>query len=41
MTDADDIIGRSLLGITDTTKKWHSLACKVKTLQYDMSDFMA
>ncbi len=41
MTDADDIIGRFLPGITDTTKKWQSLPCKVKTMQYDVSDFMA
>ena len=41
MTDADDIIGRVLPGVTDTTKKWQNLPCKVKTMQYDMSDFMA
>ena len=41
MANAGDIIGRVLPGVTDTTKKWQNLPCKVKTMQYDMSDFMA
>ena len=41
MTDADESLGRSLPGIIDQTKRWDNLPCKVRAVQYDMSEFMA
>ncbi len=40
MTDAGDIIGRSLPAIVDKALRWQNLPCKVKSMQYDMSEIM-